>query len=185
MFPIFVPFLKRVRAIVAACAGSIALSATADAQLNVARTPDASMDYALATTIMRYYESAILAYGAVIEMQPTNDEAYSNRCWLQAVVGRELERALVDCNQVLRLNPNNVQVFDHRGLTNLKLGRYAQSIADYDRLLSFRPKQASSLYGRGIAKRKSGDVRGGDADIAAAKDIEPTIAEVFAEYGVR
>ena len=46
------------------------------------------------------------------------------------------------------------------------------------------PKDANSLYGRGMAKLKSGDRAGGDADIAAAKAINPDIAEVYVGYGV-
>ena len=46
------------------------------------------------------------------------------------------------------------------------------------------PKDADSLYGRGLAKLKSGDKAGGEADIAAAKAIKPDIADVYAGYGV-
>ena len=41
-----------------------------------------------------------------------------------------------------------------------------------------------SLYGRGVAKRKRGDVPGGNADMARAKAKVPGIAEEFAKYGV-
>lgn len=43
---------------------------------------------------------------------------------------------------------------------------------------------ASSLYGRGVAKRQIGDYVGGDADIDAAKRIQPDIAEAFVRYRV-
>ena len=41
-----------------------------------------------------------------------------------------------------------------------------------------------SLYGRGIARVKSGEVEAGNADIAAAKAVSPGIAEEFAGNGV-
>jgi tetratricopeptide (TPR) repeat protein len=104
---------------------------------------------------------------------------------LRALVGRELRHALADCNEVLRLNPNNYRVLDRRGFAYLKLGEYARAIADYDRLLAIDAKSASALYGRGIAKARLGDARGGEADIAAAKIIRPAIADEFARYGVR
>ena len=47
------------------------------------------------------------------------------------------------------------------------------------------PGTAESLYGRGTAKLKKGDNRGGNADIAAAKAIKPDIAEDFGRYGVK
>ena len=49
-----------------------------------------------------------------------------------------------------------VDALDSRGLVNLKLSLNANAIADYDAVLSIDPKQASSLYGRGIARLRSG-----------------------------
>ena len=46
------------------------------------------------------------------------------------------------------------------------------------------PKSAYSLYGPGLAKLKKGDRAGGDADVAAAKAIEPNIVEKYATYGL-
>ena len=47
------------------------------------------------------------------------------------------------------------------------------------------PKDADSLYGRGVAKLRSGDRAGGEADIAAAQAIKADIAQVYAGYGVK
>ena len=60
-----------------------------------------------------------------------------------------------------------------------------KAIADYDAALRINPKHASALYGRGIAKRRSGNASGGDGDIAAAKLIQPDIVDEFASYGIR
>jgi hypothetical protein len=46
-------------------------------------------------------------------------------------------------------------------------------------------KNASSLYGRGIANAKKGDDKAGRADIEAAKAIDADIEEDFKRYGVR
>ena len=40
------------------------------------------------------------------------------------------------------------------------------------------------MYGRGMARRKKGEV-GGDADVTAAKSIRPDIDKIFADYGVK
>jgi hypothetical protein len=70
-------------------------------------------------------------------------------------------------------------------LVNLKSGNWAGAIADYNSALRIRPKYDSSLYGRGLAKQKSGDPDGGDADIKAAKAIRSEIAEDFKGMGVQ
>ena len=38
---------------------------------------------------------------------------------------------------------------------------------------------------RGLAKLKSGDRAGGNADIAAAAALDPKIAAIYAGYGVK
>jgi hypothetical protein len=43
----------------------------------------------------------------------------------------------------------------------------------------------ASLYGRGVAKRRKGDVAGGNADIAAARAIKADVAAEFARYGLQ
>jgi hypothetical protein len=44
---------------------------------------------------------------------------------------------------------------------------------------------ASALYGRGLARLKKGDTAGGNADVAAAKQVEAKIADDFSHYGIR
>jgi hypothetical protein len=46
-------------------------------------------------------------------------------------------------------------------------------------------KLASSLYGRGLARQRSGQAATGDADIRAALQIEPGIANEFRTWGVQ
>ena len=95
----------------------------------------------------------------------------------------DLRQALGDCDQSLRLKPNDPNALDSRGLVFLKLGRLDDAIADYGAALELKPKLASSLYGRGLAKQKKGDGAGGDADIAAARAIQSDIAERFSKWG--
>ena len=64
-------------------------------------------------------------------------------------------------------------------------GEFDAAIADYEAGLRLDPpNKADFLYGRGLAKEKKGDA-GGAADIAAAKAINPHIAEDFTKYEVK
>jgi hypothetical protein len=51
--------------------------------------------------------------------------------------------------------------------------------------LRINPKQASSLYGRGMAKLRTGRAADGQRDIAAAKALQANIADEFATLGIR
>ena len=96
----------------------------------------------------------------------------------------QLDAALSDCNEAIRLRPKYADALDSRGLTRLKLGQFDQAIADYDAALRLSPKMASALYGRGKAKIKKGDAARGNADIRTAKSINSTIDREFESYGV-
>jgi tetratricopeptide (TPR) repeat protein len=113
---------------------------------------------------------------------------WSARCWARGVAGR-LQEALADCNTALRIDPNedegtNQSAFANRGVVRLKLKDYDAAIADFDASLSHDPHLARALYGRGIARSKTGDAKGGEADLAAAISIWADIAGEFARWGL-
>lgn len=130
-------------------------------------------------------ELAIADYDKAIELQPFLPQAFNNRCWVRAEMNVDLEKALADCDQALRLKADNARALDTRGLVKLRLGRNEDAIADYDASLKLNPKSAASLYGRGLAKLKLGDGAGAQADIAAARQIDPKISLVFENIGVK
>ena len=63
----------------------------------------------------------------------------------------------------------------NRAFVFLKMGRFREAIADFDSALRINSQQAESLFGRGIARRRLGDVTAGDADIAASLKINPNL----------
>jgi uncharacterized caspase-like protein len=130
------------------------------------------------------FHRAIKDFDQTIRLNPRDAEALNNRCWARAVVD-ELQPALKDCNDALQIRPRYFDALDSRGFINLKLGQPSRALADYDLALQINSKHASALYGRGIAKLRVGNTAAGNNDIAAAKAIQPDIAEEFAGYGVR
>jgi len=123
---------------------------------------------------------AISDYSEAIHLDPKLAIAYNNRCWARVITGGDPLQALGDCDQALRLEPNEASYMDTRGFAYLQLGRMDEAIADYNGALKIDPKLAGSLYGRGLAKVKKGDTAGGNADIATAKAIKPDVADDFA-----
>jgi tetratricopeptide (TPR) repeat protein len=128
------------------------------------------------------YAQAMKDFDDAIRLNPRDVEALNNRCWVRTILG-EAQAALKDCNDALQLRPNFVDALDSRGLANLKIGQNKSAISDFDAAL--RLKLASSLYGRGLARQRSGAGAAGERDIAAARAIDPNIASEFASYGIR
>ena len=98
--------------------------------------------------------------------------------------GVALAMALDDCDAALAKAPAARAIIDSRAFVLLRLARYDDAITAYDAALRIRPKNADSLYGRGIAKRRRGDIDAGAADIKAALAADADIAVTFANYGV-
>jgi len=54
---------------------------------------------------------------------------------------------------------------------------YTRAIADYDEALRLDPNDADALLYRGLDKQRLGDKAGGEADVAAAKRMNPNIGK--------
>ncbi|HXC59437.1 MAG TPA: tetratricopeptide repeat protein, partial [Steroidobacteraceae bacterium] len=125
------------------------------------------------------------SYAAARALAKGNANALNSLCWSEATVGSAPDEALKDCDAALAVAPDIPAFVDSRGLALLKLKRYQEAVASYDVAIAKAPKQTSSLYGRGIAKLRLGRQAEGEADIAAAREIEPSVGSRFAEYGVQ
>ena len=93
-------------------------------------------------------------YGEVTRLQPNNADAWAARCWVRAAGGREVQQALTDCDESLKLKADAPDVLDTRGFVNLRLGKKDDAIKDYDAALKLDPKLPGALYGRGVAKAR-------------------------------
>jgi tetratricopeptide (TPR) repeat protein len=131
------------------------------------------------------FEPAIVQFGVWIDAHPDDShlgQAMNGRCWARALLNRDLDKALSDCNAAVRLAPRQANPLDSRGLVHLRRNELDRAIADYDAALALAPKNAWSLYGRGVAKLKAGRAAEGQGDIAAAKAIAPHLPERAARF---
>jgi tetratricopeptide (TPR) repeat protein len=108
----------------------------------------------------------------------------NNLCYEKAVAGADLELALKECDESLRLAPNSAPILDSRATVYLQMGRYKEAKADYDRALATFPTMAPSLLGRAIAKLRLGDESGARADAAAARKASSSIVETLRTRGL-
>ena len=130
------------------------------------------------------YTRAVRDYDEALRLNPGLNAGWQGRCWAQAILG-ELPSALDACNKALGSGSNHAATHDSLGLIHLKMDQPAAAISDYSAALQLNPKLAGALYGRGLARLKTGDQAGGDADIEAAKVLAADIGDEFARHGVR
>jgi tetratricopeptide (TPR) repeat protein len=132
-------------------------------------------------------EGAIVQYDSWIPAHREDArlaQALNGRCWSRALAGRDLDKALGDCDAALRLRQHTPAFLDSRGLVRLRMGDWDRAIADYDESLKLAPKSAWSLFGRGIAKRHKGLTAEAQEDIDDAVAIMPGLAARAKRAGI-
>ena len=108
----------------------------------------------------------------------------NNVAWELASRNLELPTAMAIVDEAIGKESDNYAILDSKAFILLRLGRYKESIAQYDAALKHDPNGASSLFGRGIAKRRAGQTAAGDADLNAARAAKAYVDTEFAEMGI-
>jgi tetratricopeptide (TPR) repeat protein len=127
----------------------------------LSRDREAERDFAQARKIVSAYPSEIMA------------QALNNLCYPKAVANVALQRALDECEEALRKQPDVAMVLDSRGTVLLRLGRIDEAIRDFDRALEQVPDMVPSRYLRAVARSKQGDFAGARADVDAVRQADP------------
>ena len=156
----------------------------------------------------RDVERALQDYDRAIELVGDNVFALIKRCRAKAIVDR-FDNALADCNHAGKLiadttrNPlwlgsigfltlkredaarRHVHRYDWLFGVESPEPTYDVALRYFDQALRLRARDPWSLYGRGIARRRQGDIRAGNDDLAAASNQDDSIAATMEHYGLR
>ncbi|MEG3124526.1 aspartyl protease family protein [Sphingomonas sp. GB1N7] len=133
------------------------------------------------------YDAALASYDRWLKSHPEDSGravAFNGRCWARALLNRDLDKALDDCNAALRLRPGEAAYLDSRALVRLRRGEIDKALVDYDAAVAKQPRNAWSLYARGIAARRAGRTAQADADQATALAINAQVQARAKRYGL-
>jgi tetratricopeptide (TPR) repeat protein len=132
------------------------------------------------------FEAAVRQYDKWIASHQEETKlasALNERCWIRVMWGRDLEQALADCNAALSRNPALDAALDSRGWAKYRMGKFQESIADFEADLKDRPNSPWSMYGRGLARTRLGMDADGQRDITIATGLNPQVADDVKKYG--
>jgi tetratricopeptide (TPR) repeat protein len=160
----------------------------ADALATLDKLSEPASDYkaqraTLLAKMGRTAEAQNLLAEAIAGAKMANE--FNSLCWNEATAGVLLDQALASCKRAVELAPANAAYHDSLGMAFLRLGKFDDSVAAYDKAISRRPKQAESLMGRALALAGKGDLVRARADAKAARQQDPQIDETFAAYGLK
>jgi len=118
----------------------------------------------------------------------TNDamlgSALNERCWVRALTNQMLDDALSDCRKAIKRDGEKPAYLDSLGMVQLRLEHYPESIKAYEQAVAQSPQSAWSRYGLGLAKIRSGQTDAGNADLVAARALNPEIEARATKYGL-
>jgi lipoprotein NlpI len=101
--------------------------------------------------------------------------ALSSRCgwwWTR----QDLDRALSDCNEAIRLYSGSASAFLTRGNVYLSKSDPERALSDYDAAIRLDPKSAWAHAARGNLYKNKGDLDRGLADLNEAISLDPAYA---------
>lgn len=95
----------------------------------------------------------------------------------------QLDRALEDYNDAIRILPTLVPAYVRRGNTYLIKRDFQRALADYDRAAKLAPEDYEAYLGRAIARSDMGDKVGASQDFDKVLSLAPQNAEAYARRG--
>ena len=119
-----------------------------------------------------------------LSSNPGDAPALASLCFDKATLKEDLDTALRDCDQAIKLMPNIAGYRTSRALVLYQQGKYQDALEGFNAALALNPKLDPALLMRGATKGKLSDAGGHDADVAAAKAINGDVEISFKQFEV-
>jgi len=89
----------------------------------------------------------------------------------------DLDGALEDYNQAIKINPNYVDAYNNRGCLLVEEGDYERAIKDFAHAIKINPYHATAYFNRGSAWRGLKEYKNAIEDFKRAMELDPTKKE--------
>lgn len=134
---------------------------------------------------LRQYDKANEDLMIALRQAPMDAGMHNSMCWMLAMEGRDLARAIQYCNIAIGLAPAYAPARDSRAMAYFKMGKFAEALADYQRAMAIAPDSAHYMYGRGLSLLRLGQKDEGGKWLDRALAADAGIAKQYASYGVK
>jgi tetratricopeptide (TPR) repeat protein len=106
--------------------------------------------------------------------------AHRGRAWKEE---GELERALRDLNEAIRLDPYSAAWLSNRGMVYLELQQYDNAIRDFGEAIRFDPGDALTFNNRGMAYKAKREYDPAIWDYSVAIRLDPRLSDAYFNRG--
>jgi tetratricopeptide (TPR) repeat protein len=129
-------------------------------------------------------ERAIEFFTDYIRANPGDSYGYSMRARIWLDEKKELDIALGDYNEAIRLNPNAAQVINDRGRVWAAKQEYDKAIADYNEAIRLDPRCALAYYNHGFASAAKQEYDKAITDFNEAIRLDPKFVYAYDGRGI-
>ena len=84
---------------------------------------------------------------------------------------RQVQRAIEDYDEAIRLNPQYIEAYGNRGFAYLNLGQFEAAIGDYSEAIRLDPRYADAYAGRALSYTALGKDSEADEDVKRAEEL--------------
>lgn len=115
-------------------------------------------------------KDALKDYNKAIEISPTFIEPYINRGVLKSEMG-DNEAAIVDFRLALKYCEPHADLYNNLGRALYDLERFKESAEAYGEGIKYFPEDYRLYYGRGLARKRTGDKKGACEDWIKSSEL--------------
>ncbi len=108
-----------------------------------------------------------------------NQAGYFNNRGNAYKAQKDLDRAMADYNEAIRLDPKLAVAFSDRGLAFQAQGDHQRAMADFNQAIELDPKLALAYNNRGFEYQIKGDLERALADYDEAIRLDPKLAPAY------
>jgi tetratricopeptide (TPR) repeat protein len=134
------------------------------------------------------YERAIAGCTRVIKTpgMPLQNKLIAHSNIANLLIGKgDLSAALLECDEIIRLDPKQMLGYKCRGIAHLHAGDANLAIADFNQAIRINPKSGSALASRGRAYQDKGDLDSAMTDVNESIRAEPNGPNTYLSYYYR
>ncbi len=129
------------------------------------------------------YEKAFDYYTHAIEADPRKPDLFILRGVRWQNERHDLDKALADFNEAVRLDPSDALAHEYRGLVWGKKQDHDRAIADFNDSIRLDPTSATSYNNRGVEWRARKLYAKALADFSVAILLDPRLPDIYANRG--
>jgi len=116
------------------------------------------------------------------QIRSKNAEFYESQ-GLAYLEKRQYDKAILDFNKALKMNPADAYAYQNRGRAYGEQGQYDLAISDYTKALEINPTYGDAYFNRGLIYHAKGQYDLAIADYTKALEINPRGAGIYYARG--